>query len=46
MSSANRQQLKDCCGILEKLVPSIIEIMMDSADQVWGEAVYPLINQN
>ncbi|MFH4752600.1 hypothetical protein [Vibrio alginolyticus] len=46
LSSANRQQLKDCCGILEKLVPSIIEIMMDSADQVWGEAVYPLINQD
>lgn len=46
LRSVNRQQLKDWCGILEKLVPSIIEIMMDSADQIWGEAVYPLINHN
>ena len=46
LSSANRQQPKDCCRILEKLVPSIIEIMMDSADKIWGEAVYPLINHN
>ncbi|MGR5176867.1 hypothetical protein ACPV4B_19205 [Vibrio parahaemolyticus] len=44
LSSANRQQLKDCCSILEKLVPVIIEIMMDCKDEVWGEAVYPLIN--
>lgn len=44
LSSVNRQQLKDCCSILVKLVPSIIEIMMDSAAKIWGEAVYPLVN--
>ncbi|SEG19415.1 HEPN domain-containing protein [Vibrio hangzhouensis] len=46
LSSANRQQIKDCSSILEKLVPLIIEVMMDSADQVWGDAVYPLISDS
>ncbi|MHA2938000.1 hypothetical protein ACXJY6_06850 [Vibrio sp. RC27] len=46
LSSANRQQLRDCTSILEKLVPIIIEIMMDSADKVWGDAVYPLVKSS
>jgi hypothetical protein len=46
LSSANRQQLKDCRSILEKVVPCIIEVMMDSADEIWGDAVYPLVNRD
>lgn len=42
-SSANRQQLKDCTGLLNKIIPTIIEIMMDSADTLWGDPVYPLV---
>ncbi|MDF2154510.1 HEPN domain-containing protein [Vibrio sp. CAU 1672] len=42
-SSANRKQLRDCTVLLEKIVPVIIELMMDGKDQLWGEPVYPLI---
>lgn len=34
--SVNRDQLRDCTSLLSKLVPLIIELMMDSADTLWG----------
>ena len=43
-SSANRDQIRDCTALLENVVPTIIEIMMDGADELWGDAVYPLIS--
>lgn len=42
-SSANRQQLKDCTVLLEQILPVIIKIMMDSSKELWGDPVYPLI---
>ncbi|EMF8784122.1 hypothetical protein V4T71_002941 [Vibrio vulnificus] len=35
-SSANREQIRDCTALLENVVPTIIEIMMDGADELWG----------
>lgn len=43
-SSANRKQLRDCTNILEKIVPVVIELMMNGKSQLWGDPVYPLIN--
>ncbi|MEZ8034909.1 hypothetical protein [Vibrio crassostreae] len=43
-SSANREQIRDCTALLENVVPTIIEIMMDGADELWGDAVYPLVS--
>lgn len=42
-SSANRQQMKDCTSVLQKLVPVIIDLMMDGNDEFWGQPVYPLV---
>lgn len=40
--SVNREPLRDCTNLLGKLVPLIIELMMDSADTLWGDACYPV----
>lgn len=42
--SVNREQLRDCTNLLGKLVPLIIESMMDSPDTLWGDACYPVVN--
>ncbi len=42
-SAVNREQLRDAVAFLSKFVPFIIEIMMDNADQLWGEPCYPVI---
>lgn len=39
----NREQLKDCTSFLSHLIPTIIEIMLDSPDTLWGEACYPVV---
>ena len=44
-SSANRTQLRDCTAILEKVIPIIIELMMDHSDTLWGDPFYPLIQE-
>lgn len=41
--SVNRDQLRDCTNLLSKLVPLIIEVMMDSPHSLWGEACYPVV---
>jgi len=41
--AVNREQLRDCAGLLGKPVPLIIELMMDSADTLWGDACYPVV---
>lgn len=43
-SSTNRDQIRDGVNFLAKFVPSIIEIMMDNGNQVWGEPCYPVID--
>lgn len=42
-SKANREQLRDCTSLLSSIVPTVIELMMDGADQLWGDAIYPLV---
>jgi len=44
-SSANRDQLRDAVSFLSKLVPILINTMMDNANTLWGDASYPLIKQ-
>ena len=34
--SVNREQMRDCTNLLGKLVPVIIESMMDRAETLWG----------
>jgi hypothetical protein len=42
-SSVNRDQLRDCTAFLGKLVPSIILLMLDNSDTLWGDACYPVV---
>jgi len=41
-SSVNRDQMRDCCHLMGKIVPCIIEIMMDNYKTLWGDAYYPV----
>lgn len=43
-SGVNRSQIKDGANILGFLVPTIIHLMMENHDQVWGEACYPVVD--
>ena len=43
-SSVNRDQLRDCSAFLGKLVPFIIQLMMDNPDTLWGDACYPVVD--
>jgi len=43
-SSVNREQMRDCCHLMEKLVPAVIEIMMDSPHTLWGDAYYAVVD--
>ncbi|MCG3747690.1 hypothetical protein EXA20_11685 [Vibrio cincinnatiensis] len=42
-SLANREQLRDCTSLLSSIVPVVIEVMMDGTGQIWGDAIYPLL---
>ena len=42
-SSVNRDQIRDCSNFLGKLVPLVIEIMLDNATTLWGDACYPVV---
>ena len=42
-SSVNRDQMRDAVAFLSKFVPSIIEIMMNNHQELWGDACYPVI---
>ena len=41
----NRDQLRDCTRLLGRLVPVIIVLMMDNQNAVWGDTVYPVVDQ-
>lgn len=41
--SVNREQLRDCVNLMGKLVPLVIEIMMDNPGTLWGDACYPVV---
>jgi hypothetical protein len=42
-SQVNREQLRDCAAFLGKLVPFIIQLMMDNPNTLWGDACYPVV---
>jgi hypothetical protein len=42
--AVNRDQVRDCANLLGKLVPIVIEIMMDHPQHDWGAATYPVVN--
>lgn len=42
-SSVNRDQVRDCGRLLAKLVPLILEVMLDNPDALWGDACFPVI---
>ena len=42
-SKVNREQLRDCTNFMAKLVPLVIEIMMDHPKVHWGPACYPVV---
>jgi hypothetical protein len=39
----NRDQVRDCANFMGKLVPVVIELMMDHPKTLWGTAVYPVV---
>jgi hypothetical protein len=39
----NRDQLRDGGNLLGKLVPLIIELMMDNPATLWGDACFPVV---
>ena len=41
--AVNRAQMRDGVGIMGQLVPTIIHLMMDDGERVWGEACYPVV---
>jgi hypothetical protein len=43
-SQVNRVQLRDGVSLLGKLVPIVIEIMMDHPGTVWGDPCYPVVD--
>jgi hypothetical protein len=42
-SRVNREQLRDCSAFLGKLVPYVIQLMMDNPGTLWGDACYPVV---
>jgi hypothetical protein len=42
-SSINREQLRDCTNFMAKLVPLVIEVMMDHPATLWGQGTYPVV---
>ena len=44
-SSVNRSQVAEGALLLEELVPAVISVMLQSADDDWGEIYYPVMSQ-
>lgn len=42
-SAVNRDQVRDCVNLLGKLVPIVIEVMLDNPDTLWGDACFPVV---
>ena len=42
-SGVNRDQMRDATAFLEKLVPIVIELMMDNPVTLWGDPSYPVV---
>jgi hypothetical protein len=44
-SAVNRDQLRDCSAFLGKLVPFIIQLMMDHPNALWGDPYYKVVEE-
>lgn len=44
-SSANRAQVNDACQIMGELVPLILQLMLNSTEELWADAIYPFISE-
>ncbi|WP_119395073.1 HEPN domain-containing protein [Salinibius halmophilus] len=42
-SKVNRQQMQDATRLMERLVPAVIQIMLASPNEHWGEASYQVV---
>lgn len=42
--TVNREQLRDCARLMGKLVPLVIELMMEHPGTLWGDACYPVVD--
>ncbi|MBL8225199.1 MAG: hypothetical protein JNM50_07715 [Chromatiales bacterium] len=40
----NRDQVRDCTRLMGRLVPIVIEIMLDHPGTLWGDACYPVVD--
>ncbi|MEZ9323121.1 hypothetical protein AB4161_22690 [Vibrio sp. 10N.286.51.E5] len=40
----NRQQVADCTAIMAKVIPILIEVMMNHPNELWGDSIYPVID--
>ena len=43
-SSVNRDQVRDSANLLGRLIPLIIEVMLDNPQEAWGEIYYPVVD--
>ena len=43
-SGINRAQVQDGANILGYLVPTVIHLMMENHNQLWGDACYPVVD--
>ncbi|MDO8863973.1 hypothetical protein Q6D67_19995 [Haliea sp. E1-2-M8] len=39
----NRDQPRDCFAFLGKLVPFVVQLMLDNRNVLWGGACYPVV---
>jgi hypothetical protein len=44
-SSVNCNQVRDCVGFMGKLVPLVIEVMLDHPATLWGDACDPVVER-
>lgn len=42
--AVNREQMHGCARLMGKLVPLVIELMMEHPDTLWGDACYPVVD--
>ena len=41
--SLNREQMRDCLRFMERLVPLVIDVLMDAPDVPWGPVAFPVV---
>ncbi len=42
-SGLNREQMRDCLRFMERLVPLVIDVLMDAPTALWGPVAFPVI---